>query len=189
MSEEATVVHPLAVVEGEIGAGTQVWAFAHILDGAVVGRSCKIGDHVFIEAGARLGDRVTVKNGSLIWHGVDIGDDVFIGPGAVFTNDPAPRVRYPTGRSGWLSTNVESGASIGANATILSGLTLGHDCMVGAGSVVTHDVPPFALVAGNPARQIGWACLCGLKLTEDLVCSCGRSYRLEGNGLSLMSEA
>ncbi|HEX7097884.1 MAG TPA: acyltransferase [Acidimicrobiia bacterium] len=188
MSEDATFIHPLAVVEGDVGAGTKVWAFAHILAGAVVGRFCKIGDHAFIESGAKLGDRVTVKNGSLIWHGVVIGDDVFVGPGAVFTNDLAPRVRFQTGPEDWVSTHVESGVSIGANATIVCGVTLGHDCMVGAGSVVTKDVPPFALVVGNPALQIGWACLCGRRLPETYTCRCGRNYRPTERGLEISSD-
>ena len=174
MSE--TFIHPLAVVEGEVGEGTKAWAFAHILEGAVVGRDCKIGDHAFIESGAKLGDRVTVKNGSLIWHGVTIEDDVFIGPGAVFTNDLAPRVRFQTGPGDWLKTKVEAGASIGANSTIVCGITLGHDCMIGAGSVVTRDVRAHALVVGNPARQAGWVCLCGKRLSEELTCECGRQY-------------
>lgn len=182
MSE--TFIHPLAVVEGEVGEGTKVWAFAHILEGAVVGRDCKIGDHVFIETGAKLGDRVTVKNGSLIWHGVMIGDDVFVGPAAVFTNDLAPRVRFHSGPAEWVETHVESGVSIGANSTIVAGITLGHDCMIGAGSVVTKDVLPFALVVGNPARQIGWVCLCGKKLSEDLVCVCGRRFDRTDSGIA-----
>lgn len=188
MPEADVFVHPQAIVEGNVGSGSRVWAFAHVLDGAVVGSSCKIGDHAFIESGARLGDRVTVKNGALIWHGVTIDDDVFIGPGAVFTNDLAPRVRFQTGPADWLETKVESGASIGANATIICGITLGHDCMIGAGSVVTKDVKPFALVRGNPARQVGWVCLCGQRLPESCVCSCGRRYALRASGLMNVSQ-
>lgn len=154
--------HPTALVESDsIGAGTRIWAFAHVLPGAVVGRDCQICDHVFIEDGARVGDGVTIKNGVMVWKGVNLGDSVFVGPGVVFTNDPRPR--SPRGPAGCVreendrlvETRVEKGASIGANATILPGVRLGEYCMVAAGSVVTRDVPPFALVAGNPARIVG----------------------------------
>lgn len=183
MNEEI-FVHPTAIVESdEVGEGTRVWAFAHIMKGVVVGRWCKIGDHAFVESGATLGDRVTVKNNCLIWHGVHIGDEVFVGPNVVFTNDLRPRVRYQTGPENWISTEVESGASIGANATILCGVRLGANCMVGAGSVVTRNVAAHAVVFGNPARQSGWACECGVGLGADLACpECGRVYRTAAFG-------
>lgn len=188
MSEEV-FVHPNALVESdEVGAGSYVWAFAHIMKGAIVGQNCKIGDHAFIESGAVLGDRVTVKNGCLIWHGVHIGDDVFVGPNVVFTNDLTPRVRYQTTAEDWLETEVAEGASLGANSTILSGIRIGSNAFVGAGSVVTGDVPDHALVFGNPARQSGWVCECGSRLGDDLVCSaCGRSYEDTGRGLHELS--
>ena len=181
-----TFVHPSALVEtSEIGAGTRVWAFAHVMEGAVVGADCKIGDHSFIEGGAVLGDRVVVKNNSLIWHGVIIGDDVFVGPNTVFTNVVAPRARHQTYPEDWEKTEVADRVTIGANSTIVSGIRLGYNCMIGAGSVVTKDVRDHALVYGNPARPAGWVCECGRKLEENLVCSeCGRTYRTSSNGLA-----
>ncbi len=183
---DGPIVHSSALVESdEVGAGTQVWAFAHIMKGAVVGENCKIGDHSFIESGARLGNRVTVKNGCLIWHGVDLRDDVFVGPGVVFTNDMTPRVRYPTTAEDWLETVVLEGASIGANTTVLSGIRIGRNAMIGAGSVVTKDVPDHALMLGNPARQKGWVCECGTPIGSDIVCpDCGRSYQAVDRGLT-----
>ncbi len=176
--------HELALVESsDVGEGTRVWPFAHVMAGAVVGSDCNIGEGVFIEEGAVLGDRVTVKNHSLIWHGVHIGDDVFIGPNVVFTNDLMPRVRFKTGPNEWLETVVEDGASIGANSTILCGIRIGRHAMIGAGSVVTRTVSPHALCYGNPARRHGWVCECGQVLSETLVCSCGRSYSLDDGGL------
>jgi acetyltransferase-like isoleucine patch superfamily enzyme len=184
-SAESLFVHGNALVESdEVGAGTQVWAFAHIMKGAVVGKDCKVGDHAFIESGAILGDRVTVKNGCLIWHGVHIADDVFVGPNVVFTNDPTPRVRYQTTAEDWLETEVAERASIGANSTILSGIRIGRNALIGAGSVVTRDVPDHALVFGNPARQLAWVCDCATKLNDGLVCpKCGRVYRNGEEGL------
>ena len=178
-------IHPSALVESEsIGNGTRIWAFAHVMKGAVVGDHCKIGDHAFVESGAVLGDRVTVKNSSLIWHGVTIGDDVFVGPNVVFTNDLRPRVRYPTGPADWVETDVGSGASIGANSTIVCGLRVGRNSMIGAGTVVSKDVPDHALVVGNPGVQKGWVCECGETLGDGLSCSnCGRSYRRIDSGL------
>ena len=156
--------HPNALVEtDQIGEGTKIWAFAHVMAGAVIGSDCNIGDHVFVESGATIGNGVTVKNNALIWKGVQIADYAFVGPNVVFTNDRRPRSpRMPLMKQKGLSevdwlveTFVEEGASIGANATILPGVRLGKYCMVGAGSVVTKDVPPFTLVAGNPARVVG----------------------------------
>ncbi len=149
-------VHANAICESlNIGDGTTIWAFAHVLQGAVIGSDCNLNDGVFIENDVVIGDRVTVKSGVQVWDGIRLDDDVFVGPNATFTNDPFPRSKqhlpaYP-------KTVVERGASIGGNATILPGLRIGSFAMVGAGSVVTRDVPPYAIVAGNPARIIGYA--------------------------------
>ena len=147
--------HPQSIVETHrIGKGTRIWAFAHILPGAVVGNECNICDHVFIENQVAIGDRVTIKCGVQVWDGVILEDDVFVGPNATFTNDPFPRSRqYP---AEFPKTHVRKGASIGANATILPGLTIGQNAMIGAGAVVTRDVPPNAIVVGNPARITGY---------------------------------
>lgn len=149
-------VHEKGLCESaEVGARTRIWAFAHVLEGARVGAECNICDGVFVEGGAVVGDRVTVKCGVQLWDGVELEDDVFVGPNATFTNDPFPRSRK------WLDeyprTIVRSGASIGANATILPGLEIGTGAMIGAGAVVTRSVPPHAVVVGNPARIHGYA--------------------------------
>ena len=147
--------HPLAVVETKtVGTRTRVWAFAHLLPGARVGADCNICDHVFIENDVRVGDRVTIKSGVQLWDGVTLEDDVFVGPNATFTNDPFPRSRVRPER--YSPTLVRRGASIGANATILPGLTVGEKAMIGAGAVVTRDVPANAIVVGNPARIVGY---------------------------------
>lgn len=153
MPLEAGFRHPHALVETEhVGRGTRVWAYAHILPGARIGADCNICDHTFIEGEVVVGDRVTVKCGVQLWDGVELEDDVFIGPNVTFTNDLHPRSRqyleeYPR-------TVVREGASIGANATILPGITIGQNAMVGAGAVVTRSVPPGAVVVGNPARIV-----------------------------------
>jgi UDP-2-acetamido-3-amino-2,3-dideoxy-glucuronate N-acetyltransferase len=149
-------VHPMALVESKnIGKNSRIWAFAHILPKAVIGEDCNICDHTFIENDVVIGNRVTIKCGVQIWDGITIEEDVFIGPNVTFTNDPFPRSkRHP---SSYARTLVCKGASIGANATILPGLTIGQSAMIGAGSVVTKDVPPFAIVAGNPVQIIGYA--------------------------------
>ena len=147
--------HHQAVVETSlIGDDTRVWAFVHILPGARIGRDCNICDHVFIENDVTVGNRVTIKSGVQLWDGIRIEDDVFVGPNVTFSNDKFPRSKhYP---DQFLSTVVRKGASIGANATILPGLQIGDHAMIGAGAVVTHDVPPNAIVTGNPARIIGF---------------------------------
>jgi UDP-2-acetamido-3-amino-2,3-dideoxy-glucuronate N-acetyltransferase len=175
------LLHPGAVVEEgvSIGAGTRVWAFAHILSGAIIGADCNICDHTFIEGEVRVGSRVTVKCGVSLWNGLILEDDVFVGPGAVFTNDKRPRSRnYP---KAFLQSRLREGCSIGAGCVILPGLTIGRWAMIGAGAVVTHDVPDYAVVYGNPARVHGWTCRCGEKLgpmDSKLVCSCGLAYQL-----------
>lgn len=155
--------HPNALVESTaIGAGTRIWAFAHVMKGARIGRDCNLGDHCFIESGARVGNGVTVKNGAQVWEGVTLGDYVFVGPNATFTNDLYPRsprmpsvaARYKTKK--WVKrTAVGKGATIGANATVLCGIKIGAYAMIAAGAVVTKDVPANALVAGVPARIVG----------------------------------
>jgi acetyltransferase-like isoleucine patch superfamily enzyme len=155
MSEPAAL-HPTALVDAgaQVGAGTRVWAFTHILSGAVVGAECNICDHVFIEGGVQVGDRVTVKSGVQLWNGITLEDDVFVGPNATFTNDLFPRSRIHPEE--FPRTVVRKGASVGANATVLAGRTIGVNAMVGAGAVVTQDVPPNAIVTGNPARITGY---------------------------------
>jgi acetyltransferase-like isoleucine patch superfamily enzyme len=146
-------IHPTAdVASTHIGEGTRVWQFVVILAGAVIGRDCNICSHVFIENDVFVGDRCTVKCGVQLWDGITLEDDVFIGPNATFTNDPFPRSRVAL--ETWPRTLVRKGASIGANATLLPGVVIGERAMVGAGAVVVADVPPGAVVAGNPARVL-----------------------------------
>lgn len=194
-------IHSSAICESHaVGDGTRLWAFSHVLNGAVVGRDCNIGDHVYIEGGARIGDRVVIKNQVMIWDGVTIEDDVFLGPGMIFTNDRYPRSRRMADvsrrygrREGWLSrTVVRHGASIGAGAVILPGLTIGRYASIGAGAVVTRDVSDHRLAVGNPARIADWVCVCGVPLRgreecrechrqspeAQHSCACKESYRV-----------
>jgi len=174
-------LHSHALIEPNvtIGARTRVWAFSHILPGAIIGTDCNICDHTFIENDVTLGNRVTVKSGVYIWTGVEIADDVFIGPCVAFTNDKRPRSQqhlpeYP-------KTRLAQGCSIGANATLLPGITIGEWAMVGAGSVVTRDVPDYAVVYGNHAKFQGWVCRCGEKLNlqiDEANCPCGKKFGL-----------
>ena len=187
--------HRTALVDSRtIGSGTRVWAFAHICRDAVIGANCNIGDHCYIEGGSRLGNNVTVKNAVMIWEGVTIADDVFIGPGVVFTNDRRPRsprfalvqARYSDKK--WLApTQVSQAVSIGANATIGCGISIGEYAMIGAGAVVTKDVPAHGLVYGNPARLQGYVCACGqrLRFVKNQGCcpDCRLAYRKTAHGV------
>lgn len=148
-------VHPNGLCESDnVGANTRVWAFAHVLPGAIIGEDCNVCDHVLIENDVRVGDRVTIKSGVQLWDGIRLANDVFVGPNATFANDRFPRSKiYP---EAFLETHVGEGSSIGAGAVILPGVTIGRGAMVGAGAVVTRDVPPNAVVVGNPARISGY---------------------------------
>ena len=173
-------IHPLGLCESaDVGSGTRVWAWAHVLPGAVVGTDCNICDHAYVEGGARLGDRVTVKNAALIYDGVHVADDVFLGPSVVFTNDLRPRAHIKRGREAFAETHVLRGATLGAATVVVCGTTIREYAFVAAGSVVTQDVPAHAFVAGNPARHKGWVCECGERLDSELVCAVdGRTYAL-----------
>lgn len=182
--------HPNALNESDtVGLGTRIWAFAHVMLGAQVGDNCNVGDHAFIETGASVGNNVTIKNHVCIWEGVTIEDDVFLGPHVVFTNDQYPRSprmkevaqRYSQSENWLRQTVVELGCSIGANATILPGLRLGAHSMIAAGSIVTRDVKPHALVMGNPARQVGFVCLCGTTIETQIEMNCRECGTLVSN--------
>jgi acetyltransferase-like isoleucine patch superfamily enzyme len=182
---EPVFTHPAALNESEtVGAGTRIWAFAHVMKGATIGSGCNIGDHSFIESGVRIGHDVTVKNGVSIWEGVTIGDKVFVGPNAVFTNDLRPRSKVY--HSKVVATTVLEGATIGANATVVAGVTIGKYSMVGAGAVVTRDVKDFELVTGNPARHHSWVDRSGKAMTFKegvTVLREGLSYTLTQDGV------
>lgn len=191
-------IHPKALVETEyIGAGTLIWAFAHVMAGARIGKNCNIGDHCFIESRAVIGNNCTIKNGNMIWEGVTLEDGVFVGPHVFFTNDLRPRSprlpqahqRYSEKRNWLRQTNIKRGAALGAGAVILAGLTVGEYSMVGAGAIVTRSVPPYALVKGNPARLGGWVCQCGYALrfrSGSATChECGLRFRSTKGGVSV----
>ena len=174
-------IHPTAEVSNSavIGKGTKIWNQAQIRNDAVLGEDCIISKNVYVDEHIVIGNRVKVQNNVNIYHGVTIEDDVFLGPSMTFTNDMYPRSFNKEWRI--IETFVRKGASIGANATIRCGITIGEYAMVGSGSVVTHDVPAQALVFGNPAHQVGWVCKCGYKLDENGTCTkCGEKYDLKG---------
>jgi UDP-2-acetamido-3-amino-2,3-dideoxy-glucuronate N-acetyltransferase len=191
-------VHPDAIVETEdIGTGTRVWAFAHVMQGARVGADCNICNSAFIETGSVLGNNVTVKNGVAVWQGVTVEDNVFLGPNCVLTNDPNPRAYIKKHGIELQPTLIRANATIGANATILCGLTIGQYAFVGAGAVIIKSVPDFALMVGNPSRQIGWMCVCGQRLkfkpsesVDDVIrCAhCNRYFQEIPTGLSIVDK-
>jgi UDP-2-acetamido-3-amino-2,3-dideoxy-glucuronate N-acetyltransferase len=186
-----TFIHPLAQIDPDsfVGKGTKVWQYTIIKEGARIGENCNIGSHCYVEGGASVGNNVTVKNGVALWEGVHLADGVFVGPYAIFTNDAYPRSprapeakqRYRDRQKVILKTSVEYGATIGGGAMILAGISVGKFATVGLGAVVTQAVLPYALVVGNPARQVGWMCECGYPLAaskKTFECKeCSRQYK------------
>ena len=179
-------IHGSAYVDEpcEIGGGTRIWHFSHVMSGCRIGAGCNLGQNVFVASGVRMGDNVKIQNNVSVYAGVELEDDVFLGPSMVFTNVGTPRSHVDR-KGEYERTLVEKGATIGANATIVCGNTVGRYAFVGAGSVVTKDVPPHRLVVGNPAVPLGWMCACGERLGEDLVCPrCDERYRIQDGGLT-----
>ena len=192
----APFVHPTAVVDAGavLGAGCKVWHFCHVMPGARVGAGAVLGQNVYVGGAAIVGARCKIANNVSLYDAVDLQDDVFVGPSVVFTNVKTPRA-FVSRKHAYQATVVERGASIGANATIVCGHRLGAYCFIGAGAVVTSDVPPYALYTGVPARWRGWVCQCGVTLpdseeraAEDLRCGeCGLGYARRGEGIALRS--
>ena len=179
-------MHDKALVEADqIGEGTRIWAFAHVLKDSIIGTNCNICDHTFIEGDVIVGNNVTIKSGVYLWDGIRIEDDVFIGPNATFTNDMRPRSQiYP---DEFIRTHIRKGASIGANVTVICGITVGQWAIVGAGSVLTKEVPDYALAYGVPAKVRGYVCECCRDLTfkdSSAKCVCGKSYKVDKGGVT-----
>ena len=179
-------VHPTSVIDDDvvIGEGTKIWHFSHIQSGARIGRNCSFGQNVNVSNNVRIGDGCKIQNNVSLYEGVELEDYVFCGPSCVFTNDLTPRAKYPKGHSGYKKTVIETGASIGANATIVCGHRVGNWALIGAGAVVVSNVPAHALMLGVPARRKGWVCECGEILSTNLICTlCGREYKETDKGL------
>ncbi len=180
-------IHESAYVDkgAKIGAGTKVWHFCHVMPGAVIGERCSLGQNVVVMNGVRIGNNVKIQNNVSVYEGVELEDDVFCGPSMVFTNVVNPR-SHVSRKKEYKRTLVRRGATIGANATIICGVTLGEYAFIGAGSVITRDVLPYALMVGVPARKLGWMCQCGERLSDknpDRCTVCGTRYTLSGNQL------
>ena len=181
-----TFVHPSSYVDEDvvIGAGTKIWHFSHVQSGARIGDNCSLGQNVYVGNNVNIGNNVKIQNNVSIYEGVELEDYVFCGPSMVFTNVRLPRSKYPKDRSDYSKTVVREGATIGANATIVCGNSIGRNALIALGAVVTHNVPDHALMAGVPARQVGWVCKCGEKLDSGLVCGqCHREYEQVDDGL------
>lgn len=184
MENKKFFVHPSSYIDDDVtvGEGTKIWHFCHVQSGAKIGRGCSLGQNVNVGNNVRIGNGVRIQNNVSVYEGVEIEDNVFCGPSCVFTNVSAPRAHFPA-HGVYARTLIKEGASLGANCTIICGHTVGRYAMVGAGAVVSEDVGNYALVAGVPARQIGWVCECGRRLDKSLRCLCGREYSLDGKTL------
>jgi UDP-2-acetamido-3-amino-2,3-dideoxy-glucuronate N-acetyltransferase len=186
-------IHESAYVDegAQIGKGTRIWHFCHVNKGAVIGEGCSLGQNVVVMNDVKIGNNVKIQNNVSVYDAVELEDDVFCGPSMVFTNVINPRSAVPR-KDEYRRTRVRRGASIGANATIICGATLGEYCFVGAGAVVRGDVPAYALMVGVPARRVGWMCECGERLpptVQDTMCrACGRKYRSEGESLAKVND-
>jgi UDP-2-acetamido-3-amino-2,3-dideoxy-glucuronate N-acetyltransferase len=187
--------HETAIVDdgAQIGDGTKIWHYSHVSAGAVIGEKCSLGQNVFVANNVTVGNGVKIQNNVSLYEGVILEDYTFCGPSMVFTNVRTPRSKFPRNTSAdYATTRVRYGASIGANATIVCGITIGEWAFIAAGAVATKDVPNYGLMAGVPARRIGWACECGntLRLHDDkVVCECGRAYeQLDANTLRKTSD-
>lgn len=179
-------VHESSYVDDgvKIGEGTKIWHFCHIQSGAEIGERCSFGQNVNVSNNVKIGNGCKLQNNVSVYEGVELEDNVFCGPSMVFTNDLTPRAKYPKGSAGYKRTLLKEGATVGANATIVCGHTLGKWSMIASGAVVTKDVPDHALMAGVPAKQIGWVCECGEVLKAGFTCrNCGRSYEESETGL------
>ncbi|MDA1081099.1 MAG: acyltransferase [Gemmatimonadetes bacterium] len=189
MSTDKPFIHESAFVDSgaAVGNGTKIWHFCHVMPGAVIGERCSLGQNVVVMNGTKIGDNVKIQNNVSIYEGVELEDDVFCGPSMVFTNVVNPR-SHVSRKNEYQRTLVKRGATIGANATVVCGVTLGEYCFIGAGAVVTRDVPPHALMTGVPAKLTGWMCECGVKLSEDILdisCKgCGKSYARKSQSLT-----
>lgn len=167
-----------------IGEGTKIWHFCHVHQGVQIGEKCSLGQNVNVSNNVIIGNGVKIQNNVSVYEGVELQDYVFCGPSMVFTNDLTPRSKYPKGTAGYKKTIVKYGASIGANATIVCGNAIGEWAMIASGAVVTKEVPAYALMAGVPAKQIGWVCECGTPLKDTYIChECGREYFVINNEL------
>jgi UDP-2-acetamido-3-amino-2,3-dideoxy-glucuronate N-acetyltransferase len=166
-----------------IGNNTKIWHFCHVQTGAIIGENCTLGQNVNIGNNVHIGNHVKIQNNVSVYEGVILEDNVFCGPSVVFTNDKNPRSKYPKKTSNYLKTIVKEGATLGANSTILCGITIGQHSLIGAGSVVTKNVGDYEIVVGNPAKRIGWLCECGEKLDANMTCiSCGKTYCINKSG-------
>lgn len=183
-------VHTSSFIDKDvhIEKGTKIWLFCHIQSGAKIGKNCSLGQNVNISNNVVIGNGCKIQNNVSIYEGVTLEDSVFCGPSCVFTNDLTPRAEYPKGRERYKKTLVRKGASIGANATIICGNTIGEYAMIGAGAVITSNVPDHALMLGCPARQVGWVCTCGEVLNNSLGCDCcGKKYVIDGKNIKEQS--
>ncbi|MEG0989171.1 MAG: DapH/DapD/GlmU-related protein [Clostridium sp.] len=179
-------VHKSSYIDEDttIGAGTKIWHFCHIQEGTVIGDNCSLGQNVNVSNNVKIGKGCKIQNNVSLYEGVELEDYVFCGPSCVFTNDSTPRSKYPKGAAGYKKTLIKYGASIGANATIVCGHTIGKWALIGSGAVVTRNVPDYALMLGVPAKQVGWVCECGERLLDEMQCkNCGRRYRQTEAGL------
>jgi len=178
------MIHSTAIIDhgAVVGEGTFVWHWVHVSEGARIGTNCVLGQGVYVGPGVLIGDGTRIQNHVSVYAGVVLEADVFVGPSVVFTNIATPRA-FISRHDALQRTVIRKGASIGANATIVCGNEVGRYALVGAGAVVTKDVPPHALVVGVPGRVVGWVCLCGLRLDKDFACGCGLRFQMSSDGL------